>query len=54
MDQITQQNASMVEQANAASQALSKDAATIAERLSAFRTSGQAAAAPAAGYVRAA
>ena len=54
MDQITQQNASMVEQANAASQALTQEAASIAAQLSAFRTSGQAAAAPAAGYVRAA
>ncbi|PTM92095.1 globin-coupled sensor protein [Mycoplana dimorpha] len=54
MDQITQQNASMVEQANAASQALTHEAASIAAQLSAFRTSGQAAAAPSAGYVRAA
>lgn len=54
MDQITQQNASMVEQANAASQALTQEAASIAGQLSAFRTSGMAAAAPSAGYMRAA
>ncbi|MDX3925057.1 MAG: methyl-accepting chemotaxis protein [Shinella sp.] len=54
MDQITQQNAAMVEQANAASQALTHEAASIATQLSAFRTSGQAEAAAGSGYTRAA
>ncbi|QRM56023.1 globin-coupled sensor protein [Sinorhizobium sp. BG8] len=54
MDQITQQNAAMVEQANAASQALTQEAASIATQLSAFRTSGAASAAPGTGYRRAA
>src|SRR5690606_29606295 len=40
MDQITQQNAAMVEEANAASQALTHEAASIAAQLSAFRSSG--------------
>ncbi len=40
MDQITQQNAAMVEEANAASQALTSESEQIAERLRAFRTSG--------------
>lgn len=42
MDQITQQNAAMVEQANAASQALTSESEQIATRLRAFRTSGSA------------
>ncbi|HEV7250700.1 MAG TPA: methyl-accepting chemotaxis protein [Shinella sp.] len=54
MDQITQQNAAMVEEANAASQALTQEAASIAAQLSAFRTSGEARPAQGAGYVRAA
>jgi methyl-accepting chemotaxis protein len=54
MDQITQQNAAMVEEANAASQALTQEAASIAAQLSAFRTSGTAQVAEGAGYVRAA
>jgi methyl-accepting chemotaxis protein len=54
MDQITQQNAAMVEEANAASQALTQEAASIAAQLSAFRTSGTAQVAEGAGYMRAA
>ncbi|GAA4177155.1 globin-coupled sensor protein [Shinella granuli] len=54
MDQITQQNAAMVEEANAASQALTQEAASIAAQLSAFRTSGEARPAQGSGYVRAA
>lgn len=54
MDQITQQNATMVEQANAASQALTEEAASIATQLSAFRTSGSAAAGVNSGYSHAA
>ncbi|MCR6499984.1 methyl-accepting chemotaxis protein [Shinella sp. CPCC 101442] len=54
MDQITQQNAAMVEQANAASQALTQDAASIAAQLSAFRTGGTAQPARGSGYSRAA
>ncbi|MCA1407780.1 hypothetical protein I6F26_27000 [Ensifer sp. IC3342] len=42
MDQITQQNAAMVEQANASSHALTAEAEQIALRLGAFRTSGSA------------
>lgn len=42
MDTITQQNAAMVEQANASSQALTTEVEQIALRLSAFRTSGSA------------
>ncbi|SIQ22154.1 methyl-accepting chemotaxis protein [Rhizobium sp. RU20A] len=44
MDQITQQNAAMVEQANAASQALTSESEQIATRLRAFRTTGAASA----------
>jgi methyl-accepting chemotaxis protein len=44
----------MVEEANAASQALTQEAASIAAQLSAFRTSGTAQVAEGAGYVRAA
>ena len=54
MDQITQQNAAMVEEANAASQALTQEAASIAAQLSAFRTSGDARPAQGLGYSRAA
>ena len=54
MDQITQQNAAMVEEANAASQALTQEAASIAAQLSAFRTSGEARPAQGSGYSRAA
>ena len=54
MDQITQQNAAMVEEANAASQALTQDAASIAAQLSAFRTGGTAEPAQDSGYTRAA
>ncbi|OJU97536.1 globin-coupled sensor protein [Shinella sp. PSBB067] len=54
MDQITQQNAAMVEQANAASQALTAEAASIAAQLSAFRTGGTAQPAENSGYSRAA
>jgi methyl-accepting chemotaxis protein len=54
MDQITQQNAAMVEQANAASQALTQEAASIAAQLSAFRTGGTAQPAHGSGYSRAA
>ena len=54
MDQITQQNAAMVEQANAASQALTQEAASIAAQLSAFRTGGTAQPANGSGYSRAA
>jgi methyl-accepting chemotaxis protein len=54
MDQITQQNAAMVEEANAASQALTQEAASIAAQLSAFRTGGTAQPAQGSGYTRAA
>jgi methyl-accepting chemotaxis protein len=54
MDQITQQNAAMVEEANAASQALTQEAASIAAQLSAFRTGGTAQPAQNSGYTRAA
>ncbi len=54
MDQITQQNAAMVEEANAASQALTQEAASIAAQLSAFRTGGTAQPAQGSGYRRAA
>jgi len=54
MDQITQQNAAMVEEANAASQALTQEAASIADQLRAFRTGGTAEAAQGSGYVKAA
>ncbi|MCJ8148549.1 methyl-accepting chemotaxis protein [Shinella sp. H4-D48] len=54
MDQITQQNAAMVEQANAASQALTQEAASIAAQLSTFRTDGTARPAQGSGYTRAA
>jgi methyl-accepting chemotaxis protein len=54
MDQITQQNAAMVEQANAASQALTAESASIAAQLSAFRTGGTAQPARNSGYTRAA
>jgi methyl-accepting chemotaxis protein len=50
MDQITQQNAAMVEQANAASQALTGEAEHIATRLRAFRTSGQVQVSAGSGY----
>jgi len=50
MDQITQQNAAMVEQANAASQALTGEAEHIAMRLRAFRTSGQVQVSAGSGY----
>ncbi|THK35738.1 hypothetical protein EHS39_23060 [Ensifer sp. MPMI2T] len=49
MDQITQQNAAMVEQANACSHALTAEAEQIALRLGAFRTSGRAKASAASG-----
>ena len=54
MDQITQQNAAMVEEANAASQALTEEAASIAAQLSAFRTGGTAQPAKTSAYMRAA
>ncbi|WP_331373404.1 methyl-accepting chemotaxis protein [Sinorhizobium chiapasense] len=50
MDQITQQNAAMVEQANASSHALTAEAEQIALRLGAFTTSGSAKASAASGY----
>ncbi|HXV28933.1 MAG TPA: methyl-accepting chemotaxis protein [Sinorhizobium sp.] len=53
MDSITQQNAAMVEQANASSQTLTAEVEQIALRLSAFRTSGSARAG-ATGYAAAA
>ncbi|WP_050577531.1 globin-coupled sensor protein [Sinorhizobium arboris] len=54
MDTITQQNAAMVEQANASSQALNAEAEQIAQRLSAFVTAGRAQANAASGYEAAA
>ncbi|MBP1883352.1 globin-coupled sensor protein [Sinorhizobium mexicanum] len=50
MDQITQQNAAMVEQANASSQALTAEAEQIARRLRAFKTSGSGTAGATFGY----
>jgi len=50
MDHMTQQNAAMVEEANAASQALTQDAASIAAQLSAFRTGGTARPTQSSGY----
>ncbi|HMP61864.1 MAG TPA: methyl-accepting chemotaxis protein [Phenylobacterium sp.] len=48
MDQVTQQNAAMVEQSTAASHALAREAAELARLMAQFRT-GQAGAAPAHG-----
>ncbi|WP_333585620.1 methyl-accepting chemotaxis protein [Phenylobacterium sp.] len=48
MDQVTQQNAAMVEQSTAASHALAREAAELARLMAQFRT-GQAGAAPARG-----
>ncbi|MGH6806462.1 MAG: methyl-accepting chemotaxis protein [Ensifer adhaerens] len=50
MDQITQQNAAMVEEANAASQALTVESEQIALKLKAFQTSAQVHVGTALGY----
>ncbi|WP_173509716.1 hypothetical protein [Sinorhizobium psoraleae] len=50
MDRITQQNAAMVEQANASCQALTAEAEQIARRLRAFKTSGSGTAGATFGY----
>jgi methyl-accepting chemotaxis protein len=49
MDQVTQQNAAMVEQATAASHSLAKEAETLGQLVAQFRIGSEAAAAPASG-----
>jgi type II secretory pathway component HofQ len=48
MDQTTQQNAALVEEASAAAQSLQQEAASLARTVGAFRTEGGATAAAAA------